>query len=74
MLVAAAYRLEEVFDGFALPAAFLVQSELEEADQVEIVLLQEALLNLRQTHALNLRQSARAVGVDLSAKELQIIL
>lgn len=74
MLITAAHRLEEVRDGFALPAAFLVQGELEETDQVEVVLLQEALLNLGQAHPLYLRQSARAIRVDLDAKDLQIVL
>ena len=74
MLITAADRLEEVCDGFALPAAFLVQGELEETDQVEVVLLQEALLNLSQTHPFYLRQSAGTIRVDLYAKDLQIVL
>ena len=57
LLIAAADRFEEVSDSLALPIAFLVQRELEEANQIEVVLLQVALFDFCQAHALDFSQS-----------------
>ena len=58
----------------ALPIAPLVQSELEESNQVEVVLLQEAFLDLSQAHAFNFSQSSRTVSVHLRAETFELFL
>ena len=58
LLVATADRFEKVCDCFTLPASLLVQREFEKTDQVEVVLLEEAFLDLSQAHALNLCEAA----------------